>query len=349
MTNRQNNIVYWIVDGLKNCVETTVEPAVSDNWSNKVFSHYGEGGYLEGCEDGSMSPKASFKDRVDAVSEALGKDRPTRYAVVTDEDDPVNLATLYGKVVSNNVVCFKRGEYDRDKVGLQIKWILSDFGRDSEKGCARVWFTSDTHFNHANIIRYCDRPWHGKAPDPDGNIVVTEDDVKRMNETIIGMWNARVGENDVVWHLGDFCLGKDQRTAIPEFVSRLKGHKRIVLGNHDRHGVKFYYDAGFEAVYDRTVLWNGFYLLSHSPIEFVKPPFVNIAGHVHNCPSYKTWSKDSCNVCVERHGYAPVSFDEIRRKLDSLNDEDYDKGFEGGECLVSNGEIYPCHSGGMEV
>ena len=57
---------------------------------------------------------------------------------------------------------------------------------------SRVFFTSDTHFNHTNIIRFCNRPFK---------------DVSHMNETIISNWNRVVGPEDIVFHLGDFCLG----------------------------------------------------------------------------------------------------------------------------------------------
>ena len=57
---------------------------------------------------------------------------------------------------------------------------------------SRVFFTSDTHFNHANIIRFCNRPFK---------------DVSHMNEAIISNWNRVVGPEDIVFHLGDFCLG----------------------------------------------------------------------------------------------------------------------------------------------
>ena len=54
------------------------------------------------------------------------------------------------------------------------------------------FFTSDTHFNHTNIIRFCNRPFK---------------DVSHMNEMIISNWNRVVGSEDIVFHLGDFCLG----------------------------------------------------------------------------------------------------------------------------------------------
>ena len=55
----------------------------------------------------------------------------------------------------------------------------------------KVFFTSDTHFYHANIINFCKRPFAN---------------VETMNEALIENWNAVVGANDIVFHLGDFCF-----------------------------------------------------------------------------------------------------------------------------------------------
>ena len=68
-----------------------------------------------------------------------------------------------------------------------------------------VWVTSDTHFNHANIIKYCNRPFSS---------------VEEMNETIIANWNKVVSEDDMVYHLGDFALG--DKSLIPDFIRSLK-------------------------------------------------------------------------------------------------------------------------------
>ena len=57
---------------------------------------------------------------------------------------------------------------------------------------SKVFFTSDTHFNHTNILKFCDRPFKN---------------VEEMNETMIANWNCIVGMDDDVFHLGDFFLG----------------------------------------------------------------------------------------------------------------------------------------------
>jgi calcineurin-like phosphoesterase family protein len=79
------------------------------------------------------------------------------------------------------------------------------------------FFTSDTHFGHANIIKFCDRPFR---------------DVDHMDEQLIGNWNSIVQPEDTVWHLGDVALGPRERWA--SRLGRLNGHIFLVPGNHDR-------------------------------------------------------------------------------------------------------------------
>ena len=167
-----------------------------------------------------------------------------------------------------------------------------------------TFFTSDTHFHHQNIIKYCNRPFSS---------------VDEMNEKLINNWNSVVGKNDIVWHLGDFCFGRKEN--ISEILPKLNGKINLVIGNHDHQKVKFYYDVGFNRVYDRNVLINGFYILSHAPLQFLNDncPFFNIYGHVHDSSMYNTWSKSGCCVCVERHDYKPVSWKEIQDHIKNFS------------------------------
>ena len=79
------------------------------------------------------------------------------------------------------------------------------------------WWTSDHHFGHENIIGYCARPF-------------TNADV--MNRAMVERWNDTVADGDEVWILGDLVLGR-LTINLSAHVSRLKGRKILVPGNHD--------------------------------------------------------------------------------------------------------------------
>lgn len=80
-----------------------------------------------------------------------------------------------------------------------------------------TFLTADTHFGHANIIRFCKRPF------------TSADD---MREGLIANWNAVVNPGDLVWHLGDFGMSLPDNEMLDLFKS-LNGRKRLVIGNHD--------------------------------------------------------------------------------------------------------------------
>lgn len=80
------------------------------------------------------------------------------------------------------------------------------------------FFTADTHFNHKNIIRYCNRPFST---------------VEEMNETLIRNWNEKIKPNDTVYHIGDFGFGN-----LEPILKRLNGKKILIIGSHDRDTLK---------------------------------------------------------------------------------------------------------------
>lgn len=81
----------------------------------------------------------------------------------------------------------------------------------------KLWFTSDTHFGHLNIIRYCDRPFK---------------DQYHMDKVLINNWNSLISNDDIVIHAGDFCWGGKGEWI--HLLHRLNGTKILVPGNHDR-------------------------------------------------------------------------------------------------------------------
>ena len=79
----------------------------------------------------------------------------------------------------------------------------------------KIFFTSDTHFFHKNIIKYCNRPFGS---------------VEEMNEALVANWNSVVGPDDHVYHLGDFCFGNVEKWNWCLEPGRLNGHIHLILG-----------------------------------------------------------------------------------------------------------------------
>lgn len=82
-----------------------------------------------------------------------------------------------------------------------------------------IWFTSDTHFGHAKVLSFhpLTRPYQT---------------IEEMDEAYIHMWNGWVGEDDTVYHLGDFAFRGHSY-----YASRLKGRIVLIEGSHDRMSI----------------------------------------------------------------------------------------------------------------
>lgn len=177
-----------------------------------------------------------------------------------------------------------------------------------------LFFVSDTHFGHKNIIKYCNRPFR---------------DVDEMDEAMIRNWNSTVGHSDVVIHLGDVGFTKKLRS----IVSRLNGKKILIRGNHDnRTSDRKFLEMGFVDIQKEPFDYMGF-VLSHYPVGSVMyrhlkdVPLdgkINLYGHVHNGTEFDIL-RDSPNhlcLCVEHTRYRPVSIDEVRQ-MAALQRNDY--------------------------
>lgn len=149
-----------------------------------------------------------------------------------------------------------------------------------------VWCIGDTHFSHANIITYCNRPFVS---------------VKEMDDTIVKNWNRVVNPHDYVYHVGDFAF-KLTREQELNLLYKLNGHKILIIGNHDKRSLSFYQDNFTYAAY-RIDLKD--YILTHYPIDGPVPQGkINIHGHIHN--NSVIADKQKRNVSVEVLNYVPT-------------------------------------------
>ena len=173
-----------------------------------------------------------------------------------------------------------------------------------------IFFTSDLHFGHQNVIRFENRPLSS---------------VEEMNNTLIENWNAKVNKKDLVYVLGDVSWYKDQETS--DILQNLKGRKILIKGNHDR--VNGQVRNHFENItsYDEIVLnVNKHIVLCHFPVLFFNRHRYGsymLYGHVHNSSdwikveSYREEleaegiSFNAYNVGTMVQNYEPVTIEEI--------------------------------------
>ena len=158
------------------------------------------------------------------------------------------------------------------------------------------WFSSDYHLGHANIIKYCERPFTN---------------VEEMNEVIIKNHNERVRDEDTVFFLGDFCFrnspgGKEGEGALNKaeyYIKQLNGNFVFIKGNHDRNN-------SLKTPIERVVIKYGGkkICMVHNPVHADSNYELNLCGHVHE--KWKVRGKN-INVGVDQWGFRPVSFHEI--------------------------------------
>lgn len=163
-----------------------------------------------------------------------------------------------------------------------------------------IWFTSDTHFCHSNIIKYSNRPFQ--------NVV-------DMNVALIVNWNERVGTDDLIYHLGDFGFGK--LNILQDIFDGLNGKKRLILGNHDKVARQL---KGWEYInhYDEINIEDQHIVLFHyAQRVWNRSHYGSIAlfGHSHGLMPGNSQSLD---VGVDCWNYCPINFVEIQQRLATL-------------------------------
>ena len=184
----------------------------------------------------------------------------------------------------------------------------------------RVWFTADLHLGHANIIKYCNRPFlspeeqERARADRRGKWRVSEATVRRHDDALLDVINAAVMADDTLWILGDFCFGRlEEAKAYRDRIRCREVH--LVWGNHDHRSVRPLFgqaiDQGMVHVEGQEI-W-----VNHYPMRSWDRSFHgswHIYGHVHgrlareDAAHPHTLTKD---VGVDACDYQPVSFAQL--------------------------------------
>lgn len=202
---------------------------------------------------------------------------------------------------------------------------------------SKIFFTSDTHFGHANIIDFCKRPFSS---------------VEEMDQKLIENWNNVVGPKDYIFHLGDFCFKGTQYW--DKILDQLNGYKFLIIGNHDLHNLKdgtmYKFDwVGFQAylqIEKQSIYLNHYPFLCYGGSYRESNSVWQLFGHVHSQKSHydiehindpevkEILSKDvlrlqylfptQYDVGVDNNDYTPVSWEQVKEKINKQV-EDYAK------------------------
>lgn len=162
-----------------------------------------------------------------------------------------------------------------------------------------IYFTSDHHFNHPNIIKLCNRPF---------------DSIEAMHRALVERWNSTVNDGDTVFHLGDFCLGGIN--SYNEWVGQLRGNIRFIKGNHDKRWLKLWKETS-----DRVKVLEPIHVEKFQGVEIVMCHYPmqewegfyrgtwHLHGHCHN--NLKTVLPNRLDVGIDCFDYNLVSLQDI--------------------------------------
>lgn len=178
----------------------------------------------------------------------------------------------------------------------------------------KLYFTADTHFGNRTLIHFCKRPFKDETD---------------MEEELIRRWNETVPEDGIVFHLGDFAHGPAAHWC--EILERLNGTIHLVTGNHDTSSARKKGLVNFATVTPQRIIdvdGQRIYL-NHYPFLCYAGAYDKVwqlFGHVHSGPNsssgldlprLKTLYPQQYDVGVDNNGYRPVSFAEVREKIEA--------------------------------
>lgn len=178
----------------------------------------------------------------------------------------------------------------------------------------KLFFTSDTHWAHFNICKYCKRPFESRS---------------EMDKTLIDNWNAIVPEDGIVVHCGDFMLPHNIGfKEYQKYVKQLNGTIYLTRGNHDRIDLGTYELNGVPKliVNDMMMVYvDGVKIFAqHYPCATFNGD-MHAYGHIHTLSDgtcygidgdvTKRMRSNTYDVGVDQNGYKPISYWDFCYKL----------------------------------
>ena len=293
----------WDADPDQKWFHVTIANRLERERAGTIYRH------LESQEP-YASPRAEKKNGFfGAVQHTFSSNKPDEYEVPPRpplyDEDGLRITIVRGENILAEYDVEQQRWFSPDRVTAAIDWqhTLEQYRKKNEieLTCPRykdkedIFVISDLHLGHANIIRYCSRPF-------------PHDAVEEMDRVLIKNWNYTVKPGQPIFHIGDLCYGPYAKSP-SEYLQRLNGAVSLIRGNHDK-GVK-------TAFQKETVVHLGIpFVLVHDPddVADTSSGWV-IHGHHHNNNlehyPFINFEKRRINVSAEVVRYQPVSLSDL--------------------------------------
>lgn len=167
-----------------------------------------------------------------------------------------------------------------------------------------IYYISDTHFGHRNILKMDGRPFST---------------IEEMDDELIQRWNKRVTNEDDVYILGDFAF-RNGKTA-SWYLKQLKGRKHLIIGNHDQVTIQDKQAVEYFTSIEKMSLINDqnqTVSLCHFPVaewNGKRRGGYHVFGHLHcrrdTVYEFMSQFNSALNAGCMINGYRPVTLDEL--------------------------------------
>lgn len=164
----------------------------------------------------------------------------------------------------------------------------------------KVWFTSDLHFSHKNILKHCENRLKAFGIDENCN---EDEKIMLHDKLLVKMWNKTIAKKDTVYILGDFSFANADDTK--KIVSKLNGNKFLITGNHDNSSLKL-------SNYFKQIVQMKEITFKKDNFDFLQEDFYVFCCHY----AMLTWNRKHYGVCqLMGHSHG---------RMDDFNDESTD-------------------------
>jgi calcineurin-like phosphoesterase family protein len=178
----------------------------------------------------------------------------------------------------------------------------------------QLFFTSDTHYMHKNICR-------GVTNWTDAEDITRDfKTLDEMNDRIVNNINYAVGQDDILFHLGDWSFGGFEM--IEQFRNRINCQNiHLILGNHDHHierdreGIRQLFTSVHQYL-ELEVDKEYKYILMHYPImswNKMNDGTIHLHGHVHLPNDRRIGKGKMMDVGVDGNGLNPINYKAVNK------------------------------------